>query len=47
MSVLLAVLGSELLWKMHSLGFKRAVSQPKMGFQYFGDFQTNQKNTKI
>ena len=47
MSELLAVLGSQLPCKWHIFNFKSAVSQPITGFQYFGNFQKSQKNTKI
>ena len=47
MRQLLAVLGSELLCKWHISNFKSDVSRPITGFQYFGNFQKNQKNTKI
>ena len=47
MGELLAVLGSQLPCKWHIFNFKSAVSQPITGFQYFGNFQKSQKNTKI
>ena len=47
MSQLFAVLGSELLCKWYIFNFKSAVSRPITGFQYFGNFQKNQKNTKV
>ena len=47
MSELEADLGSESLCKTHISNFKSVVSQPIRGFHFLGNFQKNQKNTKI
>ena len=47
MRQLLAVLGSKLLRKWYIFNFKSVVSRSITGFQYFGNFQKNQKNTRI